>query len=230
MKKIFATLMVLPLLLSSCININFNGSGKRIRCTGPVETRAFEVEGSFSAIELNGGFDVELVNADSCSVVVTANNDAFEWFEVFTKDNGVLVVQTKDFVNLIAEECDVVITAPVFRSLEVNGAVDLEYTASVSGEPLIVEVNGAGDMEMKNFSGPKLGITVNGAADMDIEQLSVKDLYISINGAGDVKLSGEADNADFSVNGAGSINASALALKNAPSVHKNGFADIKLAQ
>lgn len=228
MKKLFVSLLVLP-IVCSCININF--SSKSIRCKGPVETRAIEVEGGFSKLEMNGGFDIVLVNADSCSVSVEANEDAFEWLVFDTKDDGTLVLETKDHVTIMAEKCEITISAPVFTQINVNGAVDLEYDFAGSGnDALAIEVNGAGDMELSKFAGPSLDVTVNGAADLDLEDITAQSLSVTINGAGDVTVSGEVDDASFSVNGAGSIDASSLNVKNTPKVHKGGIADVKLAK
>lgn len=230
MKKIIVTLMVLP-FVCSCVFTGFNGFGlgKVVKCKGPVESRAMEIEGEFSAIEMNGGFDVELVNADACAVDITANNDAFDWLQVYAREDGVLVIETKDHVTLMAEKCDITVSAPAYKSINVNGAVDLEYTYDGDGsEPLSIVVNGAGDMDLKKFAGPSLDVSVNGAADLDIKELCTKTLNVYINGAGDLKVTGNADDASFTVNGAGSIDASGLNLKNEPTISKQGLADVTL--
>ena len=225
MKKLF-TLIVLPLLIASC-TFNFK-DGKTIKCTGPVETRTMELAGDFRAVEINGGFDMKLVDGP-CAVDVTANNDAFDYLSVYTKDNGTLVIETKDHVNIAAEECVFTVSSPKFNSINVNGAVDFDYTfTSESSEPLEIVVNGAGDMELNKFAGPSLDVQINGAADLDISDIKTQKLSIEINGAGDVVVTGEADDASFEVNGAGRINATGLVTKNSPKVSTSGLASVKL--
>ncbi|MCR5019342.1 MAG: DUF2807 domain-containing protein [Bacteroidales bacterium] len=225
MKKLLI-LTVLPLLIASC-TININGA-KTIKCKGPVEERDIELSADFKAIEINGGFDVKLVDAP-CALAVKANGDAFDYLEFKVKDNGTLVIETRDHVNIAAEECLFTISSDKLNKLEVNGAVDLEYTCTAEyAEPFDVVVNGAGDMELKNFTGPALSVRINGAADLDIADLKTQSLAIAINGAGDVNVSGEADEASFTVNGAGAINATQLVTKNSPNVSTSGLASVQL--
>lgn len=225
MKKLLS-LIVLPLLIASC-TINING-GKTVRCTGPVEERAIELTADFQAIEINGGFDLKLVDAP-CAVAVKANNDAFDYLDIYVREDGTLVIETKDHVNIAAEECDFTVSSEKISKLLVNGAVDFEYTCSKEyTEPLNIVVNGAGDMELEKFIGPALNVNINGAADLEITELSTKSLVIAINGAGDVDVAGEADDASFTVNGAGAINATKLVTKNSPKVSTSGLASVQL--
>ncbi|MBP5636689.1 MAG: DUF2807 domain-containing protein [Bacteroidales bacterium] len=225
MKKLFI-LIVLPLLIASC-TININGA-KTVRCTGPVEERDIELSAPFQSIEINGGFDLKLVDAP-CAVAVKANNDAFDYLEIKVNEDGILVIETKDHVNIAAEECLFTVSSEMIKKLVVNGAVDLDYTCSKKfTEPLDIEVNGAGDMELEKFIGPALSVSINGAADLDISELSTKNLEIAINGAADVEVAGEADDASFTVNGAGAINATKLVTKNSPKVSTSGLASVKL--
>ena len=225
MKK-FLALIVLPLLIASC-TINFK-DGKTVKCTGPVETRAMEIAGDFQAIEINGGFDMKMVYGP-CAVEVTANNDAFDYLSVFTRKDGTIVIETKDHVNIAAEECVFTVSSPKINSIKVNGAVDLDYTfTSEYSEPLAIVVNGAGDMELNKFAGPSMTVEINGAADLDINDIKTQSLSIEINGAGDVAVSGETDDASFEVNGAGRINATGLVTKNKPRVSTSGLASVKL--
>ncbi|MBO7070768.1 MAG: DUF2807 domain-containing protein [Bacteroidales bacterium] len=225
MKKLFI-LTVLPLLIASC-TINING-GKTVKCTGPVEERTIDLTADFHAIEINGGFDLKLVDAP-CALTVKANNDAFDYLEIKVKEGGTLVIETKDHVNIAAEECLFTVSSDKLRQLVVNGAVDLEYTCTKEyKEPLEIVVNGAGDMEIEKFTGPELSVNINGAADLEITELNTKNLVIEINGAGDVEVAGETDNASFTVNGAGAINATQLVTKNNPKVSTSGLASVKL--
>ncbi len=225
MKKLFI-LIVLPLLIASC-TININGA-KTVRCTGPVEERSIDLGADFQAIEVNGGFDMKLVDAP-CAVAVKANNDAFDYLEFKVREDGTLVIETKDHVNIAAEECLFTVSSEMIKKLVVNGAVDLEYTCSKEyTEPLDIEVNGAGDMELEKFIGPSLSVSINGAADLDIAELKSQSLTIAINGAADVNVAGETDDASFTVNGAGAIDATQLVTKNSPRVSTSGLASVKL--
>ena len=226
MKKLLL-LLVLPFAVASC-TFNING-GKTVKCKGPVETRVEQPE-AFQAVELNGGFDVKMVDGP-CGVKVVANNEAFDYLSIYTREDGTLVVETKDNAVIVADTCDIIISSDMFRKIAVNGAIDLDYAyARESTEPLTIEINGAGDMDIKNFNGPALSVTVNGAADMEISGLYTQDVSIAINGAGDVDIEGEADYVTLSVSGAGEIDASRLVTKNKPQITTAGLASVKAPQ
>jgi len=237
MKKI-VLFIVIPFLFCSCIfpNVHINiGSKNRVtvKCDGPVETRSLPVDGDFWQVEINGGFKVNLVNQfDSTAVVVTANNDVFDYLKAYTKEKGVnrvLVLEYPDSVMVEAEKCEITLVASYFDDIEINGAADLKYLSPArSGNSLNLELNGAGDIDIQNFAGPKVSVKLNGAAQIGLGDISVQNLDIVMNGAGKISVSGEVTGASFVVNGAGIVDASSLSIANAPRVEKNGLAVVKL--
>lgn len=226
MKKvlIIGGLLALLPLASSCI-VNVNGNGKSVRCKGPVVTRNLELS-DFDSITLNGSCDIDLVQQNGFLVSVNANEEVFEHIN-FHVENGTLMLETKDNVNILAEEYTVTIGLPVLNDFVVNGAgdVDLKNGYSYAG-PLKIVVNGAGDMDFTGVQVPDLSIIVNGAGDIDANDLNVKMLNIDVHGAGDARVSGKASRAELSVSGVGDIDARAL---DCDDVHtsKSGVASIR---
>ena len=237
MKKI-VLFIVIPFLFCSCIfpNVHINIGPKNrvtVKCNGPVETRSLPVDGDFWQVEINGGFKVNLVNEfDSTGVVVTANNDVFDYLKAYTKEKGVnrvLVLEYPDSVMVEAEKCEITLVASYFDDIEINGAADLKYLSPApSGNSLNLELNGAGNIDIQNFAGPKVSVELNGAAQIGLGDVSAQNLDIEMNGAGKISVSGEVTNASFEVNGAGIVDASSLSIANAPRVEKNGLAVVKL--
>lgn len=230
MKKI-ASFIATAILCASCVfPINMNGikigDGKTIKCGGPVTTNTFDLTG-FNAISVNGFTDMELFQGDQFQVIVKANEDVFQYLDYKVED-GVLVMETKEHVNIKAETYEVTVTLPTLKNLTVNGAGDVELkTGYSSGEDLSVVINGAGDFELSGIKVPNFSITLNGAGDIEADGLDVENVSVAINGAGDINLSGKALKASFSVSGAGEIDASGLECDNV-GTHKSGFAAIKL--
>ena len=230
MKKI-ASFIATAILCASCVfPINMNGikigDGKTVKCKGPVTTNTFDLTG-FDAITVNGYADMELFQGDQFQVIVKANEDVFQYLDYKVED-GVLVMETKEHVNIKAETYEMTITLPTLKNLTVNGACDADMkTGYSSGENLSVVVNGAGDFELSGIKVPSFNITLNGAGDIEADGLDVENLAVAINGAGDIDLSGKALKASFTVSGAGNIDASGLECENV-STQKSGFASIKL--
>lgn len=230
MKKALFTLCALAALSLgpvSCLNIHISGLGKNsIRCKGPVVEKSMDFS-NFSGIVVNGSSDLFLSQGDTYSVLVKANEEVFDYLD-YRVEEGVLLLETKDKVNLRAETFDVFITLPCLESLNVNGAADVNMETSYAAEKdLIITVNGAGDFSFKGVSVPTLKIGINGAGDIKVADMDVMTLSLSINGAGDAVLSGKADSANFSVSGAGDIDASELECEKI-NTHKAGIASIRL--
>lgn len=201
-------------------------NGKKVTCKGPVVTKELDLSG-FEAITVNGSSDMELIQGDYFKVLVKANEEVFDYIDYKVED-GVLILATKENVNIRAEEYDVTITLPTLKELVVNGAADVDLkNGYVSGEKLKVLVNGAGDFDLSGIAVPSLSFTLNGAGDIEADGLDVQELIVAVNGAGDIDVSGRADEATFSVSGAGDIDARGLECVKV-NTHKSGMASIRL--
>lgn len=224
--KHFVLAMSLLASLCSCISINI-GNGKSIHCKGPVVEKTMEGLTDFNAIEVNGSSDLFFTQANEFSVVVKANEEVFEHLK-YSVEDGVLTIATKNNVNLRAEKYEVYVTLPVVKAITVNGAADVNQQGDYAAqEDLKVRVNGAGDLDFTSLAVPSLTCSLNGASDMRVSGLDVEKLDITINGAGDAVIAGKAASANFSVNGAGDIDARNLACESF-STHKAGAASIRV--
>jgi len=226
MKKVVSALCVLALI--SCtwnVHLGNGKSGKSITCKGPVVTRSFDLA-DFNAIVINGHADLEFAQTNGTfGVSVKASEEVFRHLD-YHVENGTLYLDTVDKVNIRADEFDIYISAPTLTSLVVNGAADAKIRSLNQTEKLDVEVNGAGDFELKNIAVPQLGIEINGAGDLECEGLNVGKLSIDVNGAGDVELAGKAESCILHVSGAGDIDARKLECSDIQT-SKAGLASIK---
>ncbi len=215
----------LSLLLCACtfpVNV---GNGKTVRCTGEVQTRNLELKG-FDKIVINGSADLTLIQQEDFRVSVEANEEVFGYLDYHVED-GTLMLETVDHVNVQAKKFQVTVTLPRLLLLEVNGAADADLKGGYcSTDKLRIEVNGAGDLDFNDIQVSELSIEVNGAGDIDATSLDVTALRVEVNGAGDVTLSGKADKASFSVSGVGDIDARGLDC-GSTEIHKSGVASIR---
>lgn len=223
MKKLVFAIVTL-VLATSCFSVHMNGSG--IKCKGPIVEKSLELK-DFTGIVVNGSGDIDLTQSDTFSVVVTANEEVFDYIDYRIED-GVLVLGTKDNKMLRAEKYEIAISLPMLELITVNGAADVNMKgAYASDKDLTVQVNGAGDLNFNGIKVPSLYFGGNGASDIKASGLDVQSLTVSVNGAGDAVLSGKAVTAHFSVNGAGDIDASELECETY-TTHKAGIASIKV--
>ena len=208
MKKFIALFLTVGILTACSSNFKV-GNGKTVVCKGVETTKVMDALTDFNAIVVKGAVNLDIRQAEGCSVTVEANSEAFDYLD-FTVSDGTLVLDTKNHVNIKADKYEIRVSVPVLNSIEINGAVDGGIANYSADSKFDVVINGAGDWEMKSVSVPSLKVAVNGAANLEIKYLDTDSLSLEINGAGDAELSGRADNAKFIVNGAGSIDAREL--------------------
>jgi len=212
MKKMMMALVALALLTSCNYSFNIGNNKNIVLCKGEVETRSFDFT-DFDQIVINGAADLAYTQSTACSVKVEANADVFQYLN-YRVEKGVLILETKDKVQPMAETFNIYVSSPVLKTVAMNGAAEATFEGIDSRQDLAITVNGSTECEMKDICVPTLNFTINGAGELKASRLRVGKLYLSVNGAGEADLSGSADYASFSVNGAGDIDARGLICPN----------------
>ena len=229
MKRIIY-LAAFTLLCTSCVYVNPNWKGGKnaIKGEGPVVSKTFEDLKDFDKIEINGHADVNFTQSSVYEVTLRTQENVLEYLD-YKVVGTTLVIELKDHRSVRAEEYNLVIQAPTLKRIEVNGAADFDIPGGLTSEDdLKIIVNGAGDLEFDAIRCKDLTIEVNGAADADVTGLEVEKLKVEVNGAGDATVTGNAAEANFSVNGAGGIDARGLKVAGQVSKHASGLAKIQM--
>lgn len=222
MKKLFnlITATVVSVLTSSCFSWNSNA----IYCNGEIKSVDMDFK-DFSGVFVNGAADLHITQEDNFSVRVVANEEVFQHLDYKVVD-GVLILETKDRVQIRAEKFDVFVSMPAIETLGVNGASDAVISDFSGDYGITVTVNGAGDVELNNLALESLSFTVNGAADLVARELDVKKVNVAVNGAADASLQGKSEDVNVSIAGAGSVDIRSLSYTNL-TTHKAGAASIQ---
>lgn len=228
MKNLCMALAAMALISCSC-SVNIGGNGKHVVCKGPVVLKQLDVDMNltdFNSIRINGSADLKYVqDKEGFGVQVEANEEVFQYLNYYVED-GTLVLETKDNVEIRAKKYGVYVASPTLVNVEVNGALDATIIAIKQEEDLTIVVNGASDCELENIHVPTLTFTINGASDLDVIGLDVENLCVNVNGAGDVDLAGKAGKASLNVAGAGDIDARNLECSNIDK-SQSGLASIR---
>lgn len=231
MKK-FLFLAATAFLAASCFHINPNfklsmSGVNGINGEGPVETRELDFK-DFNGIKIVGNADVDLLQGESWKVTLTTQKNVFDSLDYQVSD-GILVIRIKGNRSVRAEEYDLTIQAPDWKSIQVEGAADVSSNAPIKTEgDLSIHISGAGDLDLQGgITCRTLDMQIDGAADVEAHGLDVEALKIEINGAGDVEVSGKAGEADMEVNGAGDIDAKQLSVSGEFRKRTSGIAKIR---
>ena len=171
---------------------------------GPKVTQTRDV-GSFDAIVLQGGLDLEVASGPRPAVQVTAARKVIG--RVKTELHGTtLVVSAKRKGIVIGSDslhgAKVRVTAPHLTSITLQGAGDAHLTG-LSGQRVQLRLEGSGDLEASGRV-DELSTTMQGSGDARLGKLAARRAMLTMQGSGDAELS-VSDTLDVQVQGSGDV-------------------------
>lgn len=147
----------------------------------------------YRAIELYGGFDLELVESGTHSAELEGDQNFVKLIETRV-EHGRLIIDNRH----------------IRRSRNMNVEIKLSFAQLDK-----LHIRGAGDVEGENLETTEFEISVQGAGDVRLEDLKNSKTIVDIAGAGDVKLSGETEHVEVLIKGAGDVQLRELRSKTA---------------
>lgn len=147
--------------------------------------------GDFTQIRLDGGFKVNLIQGDECSIKVkTTNEDVFENLKIKKYQDEVFIDMDMSFFEY--RRVSLYITFKTLEKLSVEGGINLKTN---------------GYLDLKNLS-----VNIEGGANVDLD---IKAFEVKFYGEGGflVEMQGVADKLDVTIKGAGHVSASELKTK-----------------
>lgn len=206
------------IILASC---QLMGGGKRITGNSKIVSENRSV-GSFTNVEVSGGFEVRLKQDGATSVKIETDENLMQYIEVMVNSNT-LVIRSKRGFNLDPSKENIVyVSAPAYKDLDVSGACDIKGEGVISGTDLDVHASGASDINMEvnvpnlstelsgggeiNFRGraTKFDVSLSGAAKMRCFDLQAEDVNLDVSGASDIEVNASRK-LDISASGASDV-------------------------
>lgn len=154
-------------------------------------------------ILISGSYDVEIMQGNSKSIKVIADENILPYIIIDEKENR-LAIRTKDGFDISpTNSIRLIITTDKLSELSVNGNVDVKSTTIFTGEAYLkLEIEGSGDI-MLQVNTPSVNAHIAGTGKMDLSG-ETKDLKIMIDGQGDFNSKQlKAENVSVSINGTG---------------------------
>jgi hypothetical protein len=190
----FAVAALAALLALAACGAQKEGSGVEA-----VETR--EVA-TFTRIELSGEAGVVVTVGEAQQVTVRGDDNLLE--DVKTEvDDGALEISQPGNLDLHPKAGLMVeVTVRDLEAVEVSGAGDISI-AGVRGDLFRIEVSGAGNVEAGGEV-DRVEAEVSGVGDLRLGALVAREATVSVSGAGDVEVNAT-DSLSASVSGAGDI-------------------------
>ena len=211
MKKAIVAVLVAVLLTSGlsagCVGHGEAGSGNLV-------TEEFEFS-DFTRVEVGGAFEVEIVQADSYRVSVTADDNLFEYIKV-SKQGETLKIGLKLlplrplFTTLRAE-----ISMPQIYDLDLSGATKGTVSGFSSTENLDTELSGASSLNLVEMSAGDVEFELSGASRASGDITASGDARLNLSGASSVQLQGSASDLVIDASGASRVELDNFPVDNA---------------
>ena len=207
MKKAIVGVLVALLtsgLLVGCVEGVVKGSGN-------LDTQEFNFS-DFTHVEVGSAFEVEIVQSDSYSVSVTADDNLFDYILV-SKQGTTLKIRLKT-AQYIATTTRAEISMPQLHSLELSGATHSTVSGFSSTESLDVELSGASSLDLAEMSAGDVEFDVSGASKVTGD-IKASDVKFDLSGASTAQLEGSASDLVIKASGASRVELAGFAVNNA---------------
>ncbi len=175
---------------------------------GPVVTRDLQL-GSFTRLNSHGSVRFEVTQDTVCRLQVYGNEKRIEAYDI-TVEDGTLSASHRggnDQINQNTPRITLLVSAPMLEYIRVHGAGQIDMQGPMhQSEPMEIEVQGAGDIDIADLEAQSLKVTVSGAGDMDLDRVKCQEnVRLSVSGAGDVDAHVECQELETTVSGAGDV-------------------------
>ncbi len=209
MRKL-ATSIIVAALLTSVLLVGC--AGGVVKGSGNLDTQEIDFSG-FSRIEAGHAFEVEIVQSDSYSVSITADDNLFEYIEV-SKEGETLKIGLKPALRYIFTTLKAEITMPELYELDLSGATRGTAQGFSSSHDFILDLSGASTLDMRDMSAGDIKTDISGASRV-IGDITASDAEFDVSGASTVQLQGSAGDIVIEASGASRVELAGFPVNNA---------------
>jgi hypothetical protein len=187
------------LLLVAATNQEAQARRSGIEGSGNLETRVLDLD-TFVAVELGGAFDLTIAFGDEQKVEATLDDNLFANLEADVSGRKLALGWDEDCDP--SRGCEIRITMVDLEGVELNGAGDVQIKG-FAGDRLEIELRGAGDVEADGEVGD-LKISLLGAGDIEARDLKAQHVTVVLAGVGDCEVYA-AESIDAKLTGVGDL-------------------------
>lgn len=233
------TTAVIALFINACTF----GTGQVIKGDGNVVTTLHET-GYYNSIDIQGVFNVQLVSGAGLPVELQTDENLQELILLEVRNNTLYVSTTKQAI-FNPTKMELIIPYSELEKISIGGACKLSSETAVVSNNLLLEVSGAGDIDLMvdleslrtrisgaanislEGSAEKHSANLSGASNMRAEKLLTKNTQVSLSGAGSAHIYAS-ESLDASLSGVGSIRYYGDPVKK--SISKSGIGSIRASE
>ena len=198
---LMAAILLVILLVPGCFG-SMTGSGN-------LETQEFNYS-DFTRVEVGNAFEVEVVPSSSFSIVITADDNIFDYLNV-SKSGETLRIWLRSGYHYRNYTARAEITMPELYRLELSGATSGNIGGFSSAHDFILGLSGASSLNISDMTAGDIRFDLSGASSLNGSITADGNARFEVSGASSVTLSGSANDLNADVSGA-----SHLGLDNFP--------------
>ena len=231
MKKVIAAVMVALILVSglvaSCAGVKVKGSGNLINET-------FDIS-DFTGIKVESGFQVEITESDSFSVVAIVDDNVLEHIDV-KKSGDTLILKPKWNRSFRSVTLSAKVTMPDIDKVELSGGAKVEINGFDSSNNLPIKLSGGSHLNGSVIAGD-VNLSLSGGSHVNLSG-SANELVANGSGGSHISLSGAAENIVIKGSGGSHFNLQDYSVSDADinlsggshaNVHVNGTLNVDIS-
>lgn len=188
-------------------------TGGKITGSGTLVTREMAFS-EFRVVDVGSTFKVEITRSDSYFVSITADDNLFDYVDVY-KTGNTLVLGLKQGYSYSSITLKARIKMPELNELILSGATQAYVEEFSSSNKLVVSLSGASSLDMADMSVGGLEIESSGASIVRGEVVSSGDVKLTLSGASRIELNGTGKNLVLSASGASDAKLSRFSVHDA---------------
>ncbi|MFC2005417.1 head GIN domain-containing protein [Chloroflexota bacterium] len=172
----------------------------------------------FTYVAVEGTFDIEIVQSESFSVSVSADESFYDYVAVSKTGNTLRIYlnprHTFTDFTLQARTLKAKITMPALHGVHLSGASKGTVTGFKSSEDFSLEVSGASSLNIDDSEVGDAEFKISGASKVT-GSMNADDVKFEVSGASKVDLDGSASNFFLTASGASKVDLTDFPLNNA---------------
>ena len=189
---ILISLIAVAVVVAAALTLSRLFSTYTIEGSGNVVTRTMDFS-DFTAVDVGGGFKVEITQSSSYSVRVTADNNTFDYIDVY-KTGETLTIGLKSGYSFRNVTLKADITMPNLYAVALSGGTHSTAKEFTSTHEFNLVLSGGSSLELEGAGG-NLNFVASGGSRSDLSDFPVHNAIVLLSGGSQatINLDGKLD-------------------------------------
>ena len=176
---IIISLIALAVVVAGALTLSRLISTHTIEGSGNVVTRNFDFS-DFTAVDVGGGFKVEITQSSSFSVRITADNNTFDYIDVYKTDET-LIIGMKSGYSFRSVTLKTQISMPNLYAVVLSGGTQGTAEEFTSTQNFNLVLSGGSTLELEGAAN-NLNLVATGGSHSDLSDFPVHNATVLLSG------------------------------------------------